>query len=183
MYTFRLIKFCLVINYRGRSFLRIREEWNILKRIILLVIISVFGGRILRWLIFPLPVLIILPIILKLLTLIVCILGGLGGYFIFNIFKLINLKIFKLIELFNIFFSLMWFIPYISTILLNEIVLLVSLKYIKRVDFGWNEILRGKGLYLLLNNRRIILIKFYFKNYFKNYFLIIVFFFIIFIIK
>lgn len=41
---------------------------------------TIFGGCILRWLIFPTPQFIYLSFILKIIVLIVCLLGGLTGY-------------------------------------------------------------------------------------------------------
>lgn len=55
-----------------------------IKRILILVFMSIVGGSLLRWLIFPTPVIISLPFYLKSLTLLVCIKGGFIGYILSN---------------------------------------------------------------------------------------------------
>lgn len=79
---------------------------GILKVLIILTFFSIIGGRMLRWLMFPFPILVILPLYLKGLTIIVCLVGGLIGYILFRgkIIKFYKLNFF--IKLFNIFISI-----------------------------------------------------------------------------
>lgn len=59
-----------------------------------LLIMAILGGRILRWLLFPVPDIICLPFELKILTLIVCLIGGFTGYLISNVsFYFYNLSL------------------------------------------------------------------------------------------
>jgi len=81
-YSFRLVYYSMVGEFNRLSLHPINDErWVILKSIIFLVFISMIRGAVLRWLIFPTPYIICLPVYLKLLTLFVCTLGGLIGYF------------------------------------------------------------------------------------------------------
>jgi len=126
----------------------------------LLRIFSIFGGRMLSWIIFPYNSLIILPLYLKILTLGVCIFGGILGYFLFRILKFYYKN---LIFIFlKIFYSSIWFLPFISTINLNSFFLFKGLSYIKIIDFGWREMIGGNSLF----NYLIILRKFY-QNFYK----------------
>jgi NADH-ubiquinone oxidoreductase chain 5 len=45
-----------------------------------LIFVAVFGGRLLRWVIFHAPSMICLPFYLRFLTIFVCLLGGRVGY-------------------------------------------------------------------------------------------------------
>ena len=122
------------------------EGWIILKRIIGLLFIRIVGGSILRWLIFPSPLIILLPLYLKLLTLFVCIIGGFIGYLISNV----NLFFFnKSIYSYNIsyFLGRIWFIPYVSTYGLINYYLILGKIRLKSFDQGWSEFLGGQNLY------------------------------------
>jgi len=52
----------------------------ILKRIIGIIFLVIIGGRILIWLIFPIPYFICLPLLIKIIALIVSLIGGWFGY-------------------------------------------------------------------------------------------------------
>lgn len=54
----------------------------ILKGMFCLLGIAIIGGSLLRWLLFPAPSIICLPLGLKLLTLVVCLVGGFSGYLV-----------------------------------------------------------------------------------------------------
>lgn len=135
-----------------------------------MTILSIIGGRILRWIIFPFPYLIVLPLNLKLLTLIVCIIGGLMGYFIFKWYSFYYLRISSSLQNFNQFFSFIWFIPYLSTVGVNFLILDKGYKFGKRFDFGWNEYLIRSVLFNYIYAYSIYLIKYYYINYYKRFF-------------
>ena len=50
-----------------------------------LSIIAIISGSLLRWLIFPIPKLVVLSLFNKLLVIFVCLVGGLFGYFSSNV--------------------------------------------------------------------------------------------------
>lgn len=146
------------------------ERWLILKAIIVLRILSILGGRILSWLIFPFYNLIILPFYLKFLVLFVCLLGGLLGYFIYRVFNIYYLVKRNLRLVFIYFVSLIWFIPRIFSYKLNYYFLNKGMLYLKRFDFGWNEIFRGGfiNIFMKFSSLNLWFLEF---NQLKNYFL------------
>lgn len=145
-YSFRLVYYSIVGEFGGFSLHPLNDEgWIILKRIIILVFMSVIRGSLLRWLIFPTPYIICLPKRLKLLTLLVCLIGGFVGYFIslsslFFYNKSLNLN--KLIWVVR----LMWFLPFINTIGVIKIPLKLG-RLIKTIDQGWREYFGSKNLF------------------------------------
>jgi len=137
-YSFRLIYYSIVGDFNRSALHSINDErWVILKRMGGLIFISIVRGSLLRWLIFPSPFIICLPYQIKFLTFLVCIIGGSIGYltsrvalYFFNK-SLSNTKIIR-------FFSIIWFMPFISSIW----VIKFPLKFggeIKLLDQGWRE--------------------------------------------
>lgn len=151
-YSFRLVYYSVTGDLNCRRLNVLRDEgWVILKGIIGLLIISIIGGRILNWLIFPTPYMICLPIYLKQLTLFVCITGGLFGYFI----SLVNLYFYnKSLDLYNIsyFLGSIWFIPYISTYGIINYPLNFGKIIYKSIDQGWSEYLGGQIIFKIFIN-------------------------------
>lgn len=151
-YSFRLVYYSITGDLNCGSLNILNDEgWIILKSIIGLLVIRIIGGRTLNWLIFPTPLIICLPLYYKLLTLFTCIFGGIVGYFI----SITNLFFFnKSINNYyiTIFFSRMWFIPYISTYGIINYPLKLGSIVIKSFDQGWSEFLGGQYLYKNLVN-------------------------------
>lgn len=146
-YSFRLVFYSVTGDLNCSSLNVLSDEgWVILKGIIGLLIISIIGGSILNWLIFPTPYIICLPIYLKQLTLFVCITGGLIGYFISNV-KLYFLN--KSLINYNIsyFLGSIWFIPYISTYGIIKYPLHFGKIIYKSIDQGWSEYIGGQIIY------------------------------------
>ena len=152
IYSFRLVYYSITGEFNCFSFHPIRDDrWIMLKGILSLLFMIIFMGRILRWIIFPTPLIICLPIYLKLLTLLVCILGGRLGYFIslrslYSINK--SLKFYKL----SYFRGSIWFIPFISTLGLNYSPLILGNKFIYIIDQGWLENFGSQKIYFILKN-------------------------------
>lgn len=151
-YSFRLIYYTLIgrINYNPLNLIN-EERFKILKGIGGLIFFVVFRGRILRWLIFPSPYFICLPIGIKLMTLLI-ILFGIGiGYEIakfrlsYNSLSLNNKKI-------SFFLASMWYIPFFSTFRVNLIPLVLGKFYLKIIDQGWSEYLGRQQLRIKLIN-------------------------------
>lgn len=163
-YSFRLFYYSLIRNYGIFNYVVIFDNFNlILKRIFGLLIISILGGRILRWLIFPVPYFIFLPINLKLLTLEICFIGGILGRLIF-IFKGFNLFTFKKRGLLISFFRIIWFIPAISTFGVIKYPLKVGFNTIILIDQGWSEIFGGQIIFKNIINYSFFFQKLYFNN-------------------
>lgn len=76
-YTFRLIYYTLLGDFNFLSLHRLNDKGFIMmKGIIGLIFLVIFGGSILIWLMFPTPYFICLPLLIKFMTLIVCGLGA-----------------------------------------------------------------------------------------------------------
>lgn len=135
------------------------------------MIISIIGGCLLRWLIFPIPYIIFLPIFIKILVLVVCFLGALYGFYLSNwslylIRKVIQKKYIN-------FIGFIWFLPYLSANNLIFFPLLIRKNFLKTVDNGWSEQLGAQNLnnnleklrqfinLLQFNNLKIYLIYFF----------------------
>nr|AUG32893.1 NADH dehydrogenase subunit 5 [Birmella discoidalisa] len=147
-YTFRLIYFSMVGNFNMLTLNFLNDNsWNLNKSLMFLLLMVIFGGSMLSWLLFPLPLMICLPIYMKLLPLGILFLGFILGYMNF-MFKLIQMK-FKFYFLKN-FMSLMWFLPIISTFGLVSYPMIMSNKLSLVIDQNWTEYLMGRGLISLL---------------------------------
>nr|QNE85564.1 NADH dehydrogenase subunit 5 [Botanophila fugax] len=173
-YSFRLVYYTMTGDSNFSSLNMLNDEsWVMLKSMLGLLILSIFGGSMLNWLIFPTPLVVVLPPILKLLTLFVCIVGGISGYLISNI----SLFFFnKALNNYNssYFLGSMWFMPYISTYGIINYSLIVGKMVVKSFDQGWSEYFGGQQLYLNLvknsqlnqmlqnNNLKIYLLSFIF---------------------
>lgn len=170
-YSFRLVYY-LGINEAGFMGLNILndEGWCMVRRIIRLLIISILGGRILNWLIFPTPLIICLPFFLKILTLVVCLLGGLMGFFFCLISLDYDIKSLKFFS-FTYFLGRIWYMPYISTVVITEDTFKYGQRVYESLDQGWSEFFGcnkiGKSFivyaqwiqFLQLNNLKIYLLR------------------------
>lgn len=167
-YSFRLIFFVSINRVLIFSLIILSDKsWLIIKNIIFLRIFSIFGGRILSWLIFPYYSFIFLPFYYKFLTLFVCFLGFFIGYFFFshnNFFLKYSLKVYLLKR----FLSRIWFLPFFSTLFVISDFLKIGEINLKVVDLGWIEYFGSQGIFLLLkgySNK--------FINFIENFFFII----------
>lgn len=172
-YSLRLMYYTIYSNFNRWVFHPLRDSSKIITTGMSgLLIISIIGGSILRWLIFPVPAIINLPPLIKLITLIVCISGGLMGYYLSMWSLYLKSKCQKQF-LFIHFIGSMWFLPIISTLGVVAQPLQIGLTYIKIIDYGWSEKLGGHNLnynlsliskylqFLQNNNLKIYLIFFF----------------------
>nr|YP_010925945.1 NADH dehydrogenase subunit 5 [Thelaira chrysopruinosa]WKF19266.1 NADH dehydrogenase subunit 5 [Thelaira chrysopruinosa] len=149
------------------------ESWIMLKSMLGLMMMSIFGGSMLSWLMFSSPMVLVISSNLKLLILFVCIMGGFMGYFISNInFFFIN----KSLNFYNLsyFLGFMWFMPYIFSYGFINYWLNMGYKSFKLFDQGWSEYFGGQKIYYNLkinskfnqmiqnNNLKIYLLSFIF---------------------
>nr|YP_010692899.1 NADH dehydrogenase subunit 5 [Anastrepha distincta]WCB97989.1 NADH dehydrogenase subunit 5 [Anastrepha distincta] len=146
-YSFRLVYYSMTGELNCGSLNMLSDEgWIMLRGMSGLLIMSIIGGSMLSWLIFPTPYMICLPIYLKWLTLFVCIGGGLLGYLISNVSLFYFNKSLNN-YLVSYFSGSMWFMPYISTYgVINPPLVLGSIVY-KSSDQGWSEFMGGHNLY------------------------------------
>nr|AMK38962.1 NADH dehydrogenase subunit 5 [Morellia lopesae] len=173
-YSFRLVYYSMTGDSNFSSLNMLNDEgWIMLKSMIGLLILSIFGGSMLSWLIFPTPDVIILPKSLKLLTLFVCLIGGFFGYFISNVSLFFTNKAFNNYNS-SYFLGSMWFMPYISTYGIVNYPLVMGKNVVKSFDQGWSEYFGGQKLYYSMiknsqlnqmlqnNNLKIYLLSFIF---------------------
>nr|YP_010446966.1 NADH dehydrogenase subunit 5 [Chyliza chikuni]UTM10331.1 NADH dehydrogenase subunit 5 [Chyliza chikuni] len=151
-YSFRLVYYTMTgtLNCGALNVLN-DEGWIMLKGMLGLLFMSIIGGSLLSWMIFPTPVMICLPYYLKYLTLFVCILGGLMGYFM-SVVSLYFVNKSFLNYLGSLFLGSMWFMPYISTYGLISFPLKLGKKVIVSFDQGWSEYLGAQNIYFKLMN-------------------------------
>nr|YP_010693016.1 NADH dehydrogenase subunit 5 [Rhagoletis batava]WCB98145.1 NADH dehydrogenase subunit 5 [Rhagoletis batava]WCB98158.1 NADH dehydrogenase subunit 5 [Rhagoletis batava]WCB98171.1 NADH dehydrogenase subunit 5 [Rhagoletis batava] len=161
-YSFRLVYYSMNGELNCGSLNMLMDEgWIMLRGMSGLLIMSIIGGSMLSWLIFPTPYMICLPICMKLLTLFVCFIGGFMGYLISNV-SLFHLNKSFDNYLMSYFFGFMWFMPYISTYGVINFPLNFGGVVNKSFDQGWSEFLGGQNLYNSLIE--ISKINFFFHN-------------------
>nr|ACA62544.1 NADH dehydrogenase subunit 5 [Drosophila nigella] len=173
-YSFRLVYYSMTGDLNCSSLNMLNDEgWVMLRGMLGLLMMSIIGGSMLNWLIFPIPYMICLPMTMKLLTLFVCIFGGLFGYLI-SLMKLYSLN--KSLALYNIstFLGSMWFMPFVSTYGIIFYPLNLGQMVMKSFDQGWSEYFGGQHLYKKLANysRTLFLMH---NNNLKIYLLLFVF--------
>nr|YP_011002848.1 NADH dehydrogenase subunit 5 [Trichopoda pennipes]WPQ70565.1 NADH dehydrogenase subunit 5 [Trichopoda pennipes] len=155
-YSFRLVYYTMTgsSNFSSLNLLN-DESWIMLSSMLGLLILSIFGGSMLSWLIFSTPFVIILPFYLKLLTLFICILGGLFGYLISKVSLFFFNKSMNMYML-SYFLGLMWFMPYISTYGMINYPLILGKNIKKYFDQGWSEYIGGQQIYYNLVKNSLI---------------------------
>lgn len=150
-YTFRLIYIRITRTLKSRRSFLVRDEDRIITSpIIILRVGAIRGGSLLSWLIFPETYIICLTFFFKRLAITVRVLGALLGY-LCNInkvsYSLGSLYIYYLV----IFSGSMWFMPYLSTYLVNHINLKLAKLVQDSIDKGWSEYFGGQGIFLTVS--------------------------------
>lgn len=170
-YRIRLIYYLIYSEVHFFSLNTIKENFDyIIYRIGIIFIFVIFSGRMLMWLLFNNPYLILLPLFMKLLTLIIVLIGVLIGLeisqltLIYNIIMINNSKIL-------LFISNIWNIPYIFTLGINYFIIKSGKLNVKFMDQGWSEFLGSQGLFNYLKQSSM-LIQYLFKNNLKIYLII-----------
>nr|ALO76095.1 NADH deshydrogenase subunit 5 [Clambus sp. CLA01] len=172
-YTFRLYFYSIINNFNFLvSYSFNEEEWKMLKSMLGLVFVVIFGGSMLSWLIFPTPNLICLPFYMKYMVFLLILMGtwvgGLISYFWFSWDSYLQMNYKK-----TLFVSLMWFLPLISTMFLNKHVLKIGSVSNKYLDYGWLEYYGGQGLFQFMV-KSSMLKELYYNNNLKIYFMMFI---------
>nr|AXZ71088.1 NADH dehydrogenase subunit 5 [Platypeza sp. XL-2018] len=149
-YSLRLVYYTMTGELNCGALNMLNDEgWVMLRGMMGLLIMSIIGGSMLNWLIFPTPDMICLPFYLKLLTLVVCLIGGLTGYLISNVsLYFFNKSLSNYLLCY--FFGSMWFMPYMVTYGIVKHPLVLGGLMVKSFDQGWSEFLGGQNLYKTL---------------------------------
>nr|WNL53790.1 NADH dehydrogenase subunit 5 [Nasutitermes sp. 1 MLW-2023a]WNL53803.1 NADH dehydrogenase subunit 5 [Nasutitermes sp. 1 MLW-2023a] len=151
-YSFRLFYFVLCGDFNFvPSYSMVETSYSMVVGMIGLLVMSIFGGGSLMWLVCPTPSMICLPYYLSFLTLFVVFLGAWLGYeaagFVFgdSLFS---------IYLYNIssFSGSMWYMPFFSTYGVSFGPLEAGYSATSVFDSGWMEFFGGQGLYWVLFN-------------------------------
>lgn len=167
-YTIRLLIYLIVNDFNLLRIYNIYDEdYKILKRIIILLIIRVISGRIINWLIYNYPYIIYISFNIKFIVIYIRIIGFFIGLLIRNI-NLYSINKFLLTYKLRIFLSNIWFIPSLSTYGLSKIYLNYRYYLKKNIDLGWREYYRGYGIINIIKKYSFFYI-FYQINNFKIY--------------
>nr|AMW67911.1 NADH dehydrogenase subunit 5 [Coniopteryx sp. YW-2016] len=170
-YSFRLIYYMFIENYKGFNLLVMSEgDPSMILGMTGLVGFSVWGGSLLNWMLISEAYLVVLPFELKNLVLLVVFLGMLLGYesskfnLVMNLIGMKNQLIVK-------FLGSMWFMPYLTIMSFNLIIFNWGKQVFYLLDRGWIEIFGGryisKSNALLSSNLQMIL-----NNSLKLYFIL-----------
>nr|YP_002860165.1 NADH dehydrogenase subunit 5 [Davidius lunatus]ACB48047.1 NADH dehydrogenase subunit 5 [Davidius lunatus] len=169
-YTGRLIYYSMTGQFRmGSSYNVSDEAWWMSSGMLGMLLMAVFGGAVLGWLIFPVPSMICLPSSLKLLALLVSLLGGWIGYQV-SFFYRVDGTLNKSFIFSSFFMGSMWFMPYISTRGAYITPLKSGGVVLSSFDQGWCEYMGAQGIYLYFKNMSI-LNQTYQNNFLKIYLL------------
>nr|QNE85823.1 NADH dehydrogenase subunit 5 [Dolichopus nubilus] len=146
-YSFRLVYYSMTGELHSGALNVLNDEgWIMLRGMMGLLIMSIIGGSMLNWFIFPTPYMVCLPYYLKLLTLFVCISGAIMGYIISNINLYFSNKSLIFYNT-SMFLGSMWFMPYISTYGIIYYPLDLGGRVFKSMDQGWSEFFGSQNLY------------------------------------
>nr|YP_009351723.1 NADH dehydrogenase subunit 5 [Thoracotermes macrothorax]AQP30488.1 NADH dehydrogenase subunit 5 [Thoracotermes macrothorax] len=151
-YSFRLFYFVMCGDFNFiPSYSMVEINYNMVFGMIGLLIMSIFGGGSLMWLICPTPSIICLPYYLSFLTLFVVFMGGWLGYsmagFVFGD-SLMSIHLYMP----SSFSGSMWFMPFFSTYGMSFGPLGLGYFTTSVFDSGWMEYFGGQGLYWVLFN-------------------------------
>nr|YP_010936671.1 NADH dehydrogenase subunit 5 [Callistethus plagiicollis]WKW91640.1 NADH dehydrogenase subunit 5 [Callistethus plagiicollis] len=172
-YTFRLIYYVLVGDFNFSSLSKINDSGKImLQGMSGLILLVIFGGSVLMWLMFPTPYFICLPFIMKVMALIVTFFGAWFGYELSKFSLSYSLKSYMFLKS-SLFFSSMWNMPYISTFGMNYYPINLGGVIYKTVDQGWSEYYGSQHLYTSLKKSSLFL-QFLYNNNYKVFMLLIV---------
>jgi len=146
-YSMRLVYYSITGGVNLSSCHPINDEgFPMLRGIAGLLFLSVLGGSILRWLIFPTPVIVCLPLVIKTFALTIRLIGGWAGYEVSKFSVGEAPRGLDFYFRFN-FIGSIWFIPILSTFALAPLPLRTGYISIKSMDQGWSENLGGQGIY------------------------------------
>nr|YP_010692659.1 NADH dehydrogenase subunit 5 [Notobitus meleagris]WBV80534.1 NADH dehydrogenase subunit 5 [Notobitus meleagris] len=144
-YSMRLVYYCMSGYVGLLSLGNYNESYIMMRSMIFLVFMGIFGGSLLSWLVFPLPHLLLMPLECKLAPVLFVTLGGWVGYELS--FMFMSESIFGLnMNLVTVFLGTMWFMPNFSTYMLYSKSFVLTNNYVDFMDMGWGEYVMSKML-------------------------------------
>nr|YP_009271740.1 NADH dehydrogenase subunit 5 [Osmoderma opicum]ANY27998.1 NADH dehydrogenase subunit 5 [Osmoderma caeleste] len=151
-YTFRLIYYVISGDYNFLSLSSISDSgFTMIKGMAGMIVLVIFGGSMLMWLMFPTPYFICLPFFMKLMALVVSGLGGWIGFEVANLVLGYNLKSLSLLKI-SYFYWSMWNMPFLSTYGVNYYPLYLGNMVYSSIDQGWSEYAGGQNFYQNIKN-------------------------------
>nr|YP_009351398.1 NADH dehydrogenase subunit 5 [Inquilinitermes inquilinus]AQP29473.1 NADH dehydrogenase subunit 5 [Inquilinitermes inquilinus] len=151
-YSFRLFYYVMCGDFNFfSSYSMVESNYSMIFGMIGLLVMSIFGGGSLMWLICPTPSVICLPYYLSFLTLFVIFLGGWFGYEMAGLSLVDDLFSVRLYGI-SLFSGSMWFMPFFSTYGVSFRPLEVGYMATSVFDSGWMEYFGGQGLYWIFFN-------------------------------
>nr|YP_009185990.1 NADH dehydrogenase subunit 5 [Sphaeridium bipustulatum]ALO70932.1 NADH deshydrogenase subunit 5 [Sphaeridium bipustulatum] len=176
-YTFRLLYYTILGDNNFIAYSSVSDlGFTMLKGMSGLIMLVIFGGSMLMWIMFPSPYFICLPFLMKMMTLIVVISGAILGYELSKFSLSYNLKSLSWLKS-SVFFGSMWNMPYISTFGINYYPIYLGSQIYKNLDQGWSEYLGSQNIFNNLKESSMFL-QFIYNNNFKMHMIMYVFFFI-----
>nr|UUJ36843.1 NADH dehydrogenase subunit 5 [Epeorus sp. 02 ZXM-2022a] len=155
-YSLRLVYYSMTGDFHPGVCHPMNDEGHIMLRGMSgLLLLSVVGGSMMSWILFPTPEMICLPLALKTLALTVSLSGGWLGY------ELAKFKVgeeMKSLQSYSpvVFMGSMWFMPFLSTYGVSGIPLMFGSSLVKSMDQGWSEAFGGQGLYKSLEASSVL---------------------------
>nr|WHE44912.1 NADH dehydrogenase subunit 5 [Nymphalis c-aureum] len=167
-YTIRLLMYLMINDFNLLSIYNLYDEdFIMLKSMFILLFMSLISGSFLSWLIFSYPYMIYLPFNMKMMVIYVTLIGLLLGVFISNMGIYSINKFLKTYDL-SLFLTLMWFLPNLSTYMMNYSMLIFGQNLLKNIDMGWGELYKSYGIFNILKYYSVVFY-IYQMNNFKIY--------------
>nr|YP_010417499.1 NADH dehydrogenase subunit 5 [Junonia erigone]USF17554.1 NADH dehydrogenase subunit 5 [Junonia erigone] len=164
-YTFRLLMYLMVNDFNLLSIYNLYDEdFIMLKGMFLLLFMSLISGSFLSWMIFSYPYMIYLSFNMKMMVIYVSLIGMLLGYIISNM-GIYSMNKFIMTYNLSIFLTMMWFLPGLSTYMMNYSFLSLGQKLLKNIDMGWGEIYKSHGIYNIIKNYSMIFYIYQLNNF------------------
>nr|USF17463.1 NADH dehydrogenase subunit 5 [Junonia evarete occidentalis] len=164
-YTIRLLMYLMVNDFNLLSIYNLYDEdFVMLKGMFLLLFMSLISGSFLSWMIFSYPYMIYLSFNMKMMVIYVSLVGMLLGYIISNM-GIYSMNKFIMTYNLSIFLTMMWFLPGLSTYMMNYSFLSLGQKLLKNIDMGWGEIYKSQGIYNIIKNYSMIFYVYQLNNF------------------
>nr|ARH11351.1 NADH dehydrogenase subunit 5 [Junonia litoralis] len=164
-YTIRLLMYLMVNDFNLLSIYNLYDEdFVMLKGMFLLLFMSLISGSFLSWMIFSYPYMIYLSFNMKMMVIYVSLIGMLLGYIISNV-GIYSVNKFIMTYNLSIFLTMMWFLPGLSTYMMNYSFLSLGQKLLKNIDMGWGEIYKSQGIYNIIKNYSMIFYVYQLNNF------------------
>nr|YP_010417434.1 NADH dehydrogenase subunit 5 [Junonia evarete]USF17489.1 NADH dehydrogenase subunit 5 [Junonia evarete] len=164
-YTIRLLMYLMVNDFNLLSIYNLYDEdFVMLKGMFLLLFMSLISGSFLSWMIFSYPYMIYLSFNMKMMVIYVSLIGMLLGYIISNM-SIYSVNKFIMTYNLSIFLTMMWFLPGLSTYMMNYSFLSLGQKLLKNIDMGWGEIYKSQGIYNIIKNYSMIFYIYQLNNF------------------